>query len=96
LPSTWRGLQALVPLVLTLGVSGYPFLMPPPVGGFATPSANETAPERELFLRWMQVCPKKNKCPFSSSKLAVLCSSCNDILQLLWTPSAFKQKLHFV
>lgn len=53
LPASWEGLAHLLPLVLTLSVSGYPFLIPPPVGGFA---ANSTSPpERELFIRWLQV-----------------------------------------
>ena len=51
LPASWEGLAHLLPLVLTLSVSGYPFLIPPPVGGFA----NGTLPERELYIRWLQV-----------------------------------------
>ena len=51
LPSSWEGLAHLLPLVLTLSVSGYPFLIPPPVGGFI----NSSIPERELFIRWLQV-----------------------------------------
>lgn len=51
LPASWEGLAHLLPLVLTLSISGYPFLIPPPVGGFA----NGTLPERELYIRWLQV-----------------------------------------
>ena len=61
LPSSWDGLKTLLPLVLTLGVAGYPFLIPPPIGGFV--HANDTArsgnsnriPAKELYIRWMQV-----------------------------------------
>jgi len=52
LPSSWEGLAHLLPLVLTLSVSGYPFLIPPPVGGF---TENGSVPERELYIRWLQV-----------------------------------------
>lgn len=51
LPSSWEGLAHLLPLVLTLSVSGYPFLMPPPVGGFS----NSSKPDRELYIRWLEV-----------------------------------------
>ncbi|KAK4029770.1 myogenesis-regulating glycosidase isoform X2 [Daphnia magna] len=51
LPSTWEGLTHLLPLVLTLSVSGYPFLIPPPVGGIS----NLTKPDKELYIRWLQV-----------------------------------------
>jgi len=51
LPASWDGLARLLPLVLTLSVSGYSFLIPPPVGGFT----NSSHPERELYVRWLQV-----------------------------------------
>jgi hypothetical protein len=51
LPSSWDGLVHLLPLVLTLSVSGYPFLIPPPVGGFS----NSSKPDKELYIRWLQV-----------------------------------------
>lgn len=53
LPSSWEGLNELVPLVLTLGVTGYPFLMTPPVGGFM--NSTREKPDKELFIRWLQV-----------------------------------------
>ncbi|KAJ1522038.1 hypothetical protein ONE63_002356 [Megalurothrips usitatus] len=32
-PSTWRGLQSVIPTILTYGIIGYPFIMPGAVGG---------------------------------------------------------------
>jgi len=32
-PSTWRGLQSIIPNILTYGVIGYPFVMPGAIGG---------------------------------------------------------------
>lgn len=52
LPGTWDGLATLLPLVMTLSMSGYPFLIPPPVGGFVS---SGSIPERELYIRWLQV-----------------------------------------
>jgi len=54
LPATWDGLATLLPLVLTLSMSGYPFLIPPPIGGFVN-SASSSNPERELYIRWLQL-----------------------------------------
>jgi myogenesis-regulating glycosidase len=42
--------------VLTLGITGYPFLIPPPIGGFINMTEDVSLqPERELYVRWMQV-----------------------------------------
>lgn len=32
-PSTWKGLQSVIPTILTYGIIGYPFIMPGAVGG---------------------------------------------------------------
>ena len=53
LPATWDGLATLLPLVLTLSMSGYPFLIPPPIGGFVSSASSN--PERELYIRWLQI-----------------------------------------
>lgn len=55
------GLQSVIPSVLTLGVLGYPFVIPNIIGGFgqykkvnSSYSAFEK-PDRELYIRWMQL-----------------------------------------
>ncbi|KAK7491682.1 hypothetical protein BaRGS_00017135 [Batillaria attramentaria] len=55
------GLKSIIPSVLTLGLLGYPFLLVGPVGGVPLPdSFNRTAnaltlPDRELYIRWLQL-----------------------------------------
>lgn len=60
--SSWTGpggLQHLIPSVLTLGLLGYPFVIPNTIGGpgtFKIVNATYTEhikPERELYIRWM-------------------------------------------
>lgn len=46
--TSWKSLQSIIPMILQLGVSGYPLAVPPPIGG----SAVNRVPEEELFLRW--------------------------------------------
>lgn len=58
--STWgydNGLKTLIPAALTFGLLGYPFVLPDMIGGNAyNGSLNGLAyPERELFIRWLQV-----------------------------------------
>lgn len=59
--STWEhknGLNSIVPAVLTLGLLGYPFVVPDVIGGNAYKGDNLTSfvlPERELFIRWLQL-----------------------------------------
>ena len=55
------GLQSVIPSVLTLGILGYPFIIPNVVGGYgqfkkvnSTYSELET-PDRELYMRWMEL-----------------------------------------
>ncbi|XP_066274231.1 myogenesis-regulating glycosidase-like [Branchiostoma lanceolatum] len=51
--SAWdngRGLKSVVPTVLTMGILGYPFVNPGPVGG----SSGEQ-PDRELYVRWLEL-----------------------------------------
>ncbi len=53
--SSWQeegGIKSVIPTVLTFGIIGYPFVLPDMIGG----NAYEKYPDRELFIRWMQVC----------------------------------------
>lgn len=59
--STWghdNGLNSIIPAVLTLGILGYPFVIPDVIGGngFMGDNLNSTKlPERELYIRWLQL-----------------------------------------
>merc|ERR1719483_1242996 len=60
--STWdkkAGLQSIIPSVLTFGVIGYPFVLPDMIGGNAYSDmvsfSGGAYPERELYLRWLQL-----------------------------------------
>ena len=49
--ATWDtaiGLQSVIPTVLTFGILGYPFILPDMIGGNGDP-------DKELFIRWMQL-----------------------------------------
>lgn len=61
--SSWGrdgGLQSIIPSVLSLGVIGYPFILPDMIGGNAYEDYEITIkgdiPDRELYIRWMQTC----------------------------------------
>ena len=52
--SQWRGdnsLQTVIPSVLTLGILGYPFILPDVIGG----NAFSTFPSKELYIRWLEL-----------------------------------------
>jgi len=51
--SSWEGLQTIIPNMLHLGVIGYPFINPGPIGG--KPTQIGSIPEKELFIRWWQL-----------------------------------------
>ncbi|KAH3855155.1 myogenesis-regulating glycosidase-like isoform X1 [Dreissena polymorpha] len=63
--SSWNsngGLRDLIPSVLTLGLLGYPFIVPNTVGGpgnykisSETGEQNSEIPDRELYVRWMAI-----------------------------------------
>ena len=58
--SNWgydNGLKTLIPHMLTMGLIGYPFVLPDMIGGNAYGGSLTTTvyPERELFIRWLQV-----------------------------------------
>jgi len=53
LESSWSSLQSIIPNVLNLGVIGYPFINPGPIGG--RPANNSHIPDLELFTRWWQL-----------------------------------------
>ena len=51
--STWgyeNGLKTLIPHALTMGLIGYPFVLPDMVGG----NAYNGMPDRELYIRWIE------------------------------------------
>lgn len=64
--SSWNGLRKIIPVVLTYGLIGYPFLIPGAVGGdygstegigatsFNT-SLSTKLPDKELYVRWLQL-----------------------------------------
>ena len=49
-----NGLQSVIPAVLTLGILGYPFVIPDVVGGSCM-NGNASSPNRELYIRWFQM-----------------------------------------
>ncbi|GFV41459.1 myogenesis-regulating glycosidase [Trichonephila clavipes] len=56
--STWdasTGLKSIIPAVLTLGLLGYPLVNPGSVGGDVFVSLNATMPDKELYIRWLQL-----------------------------------------
>lgn len=56
--SAWEGedggLQTIIPSTLTLGLLGYPFVLPDMIGGNAQSFAGGAFPDKELFVRWLQ------------------------------------------
>lgn len=55
----FNGLKSVIPAVLTLGILGYPFVLPDMVGGngmdFSTGVSFAQKPDKELYIRWVQV-----------------------------------------
>ncbi len=51
LPPTWEGLRSVVPKILTLGLLGYPYVLPDAVGG----TLHSARPSKDLFTRWLQL-----------------------------------------
>ncbi|XP_069120474.1 myogenesis-regulating glycosidase-like isoform X2 [Argopecten irradians] len=53
LTSSWdrnNGLEKLIPVAMTFGILGYPFVLPDMIGG----NGYIGVPERELYIRWLQ------------------------------------------
>lgn len=50
-----NGLQSVIPAVLTLGILGYPFVIPDVVGGSGGHGNTSSPPDRELYIRWLQM-----------------------------------------
>ena len=53
--SVWgtdHGLQSVIPTVLSLGLAGYPFILPDIIGGNGY---NGKEPDKELYVRWLQL-----------------------------------------
>lgn len=59
--STWgyeNGFKSLIPTVLTMGILGYPYVLPDMIGGNGygeNLGIDVVLPERELYIRWMQL-----------------------------------------
>ncbi|KAL3847851.1 hypothetical protein ACJMK2_018742 [Sinanodonta woodiana] len=62
--SKWNydnGLKTIIPVVLTLGILGYPYILPDMIGGNGYGEdpliayAQTVLPSKELFIRWIQV-----------------------------------------
>ncbi|CAG5124526.1 unnamed protein product [Candidula unifasciata] len=60
--SSWehnKGLKSVIPTTLTYGIMGYPFSLMGPIGGVNidsdTSSNPRKPPEKELFIRWLQL-----------------------------------------
>ncbi|KAK3087847.1 hypothetical protein FSP39_011435 [Pinctada imbricata] len=59
--SNWgyaNGLRTLIPTVLTLGILGYPYILPDMIGGNGYGddfSFDVVLPDRELYIRWLQI-----------------------------------------
>ncbi|XP_076329494.1 myogenesis-regulating glycosidase-like [Tachypleus tridentatus] len=56
--STWdssKGIASVLPTVLTLELLGYAIVNPGAVGGDMLRTVNNTKPERELYIRWLQL-----------------------------------------
>ncbi|XP_054842894.1 myogenesis-regulating glycosidase-like [Eublepharis macularius] len=52
------GLKSLIPTVLTIGLLGYPFILPDMIGGNFLPNKTEGAvdlPDRNLYIRWLEL-----------------------------------------
>ncbi|XP_044299801.1 myogenesis-regulating glycosidase-like [Varanus komodoensis] len=52
------GLKSLIPTVLTIGLLGYPFILPDMIGGNFFPNKTDGAveiPDRELYIRWLEL-----------------------------------------
>nr|XP_060616772.1 myogenesis-regulating glycosidase-like [Anolis sagrei ordinatus] len=52
------GLKSLIPTVLTLGLLGYPFVLPDMICGNFLPNKTDGAvdvPDRELYIRWLEL-----------------------------------------
>ena len=49
----FRGLKTVIPTVLTFGAIGYPFVIPDMIGGNSLGRGEK--PDRELYVRWLQL-----------------------------------------
>lgn len=52
--NTWDqdSIQSVIPSILQMGISGFPFVLPEVIGGSATPGSK---PERNLYIRWLEL-----------------------------------------
>ncbi|XP_046839002.1 myogenesis-regulating glycosidase-like [Xenia sp. Carnegie-2017] len=50
-----NGLRSIIPMVLSIGVIGYPFVTIGPIGGKLDKDPEKAMVEKELFIRWMQL-----------------------------------------
>lgn len=49
-----NGLQTLIPTLLQMSISGYPFIIPDMIGGNNYTPNNGSIPNRELYIRWLE------------------------------------------
>jgi len=57
-----NGLKSLIPTILTMGILGYPYILPDMIGGNgyvnggdSDPLSGTVLPSRELYIRWLQI-----------------------------------------
>ncbi|XP_070532694.1 myogenesis-regulating glycosidase-like [Ptychodera flava] len=65
-----NGLKTMIPTALIMGILGYPFVLPDMIGGNAYSDESfhvVEMPERELFIRWMQLTAYMPSMQFSIS-----------------------------
>ena len=53
--SSWESLQSVIPSVLHAGIIGYPYIMPDIIGGNHPYTDGSTLPDKELYIRWLQL-----------------------------------------
>jgi len=91
LSSTWSSLQSIIPNMLHLGVIGYPFINPGPIGG--QPSNSSSLPSPELYKRWWQLATFLPQLHFltppsayGSQGIATVATKLKDLRENLVTP----------
>ena len=70
-----NGLQSVLNAVISVGLGGYPFIIPNKIGGNVTASSSGTSTATELYIRWVQLCafmPVMEFSYFPSSNQAIV------------------------
>jgi len=50
-----RGFDTVIPTALTFSITGYPYVLPDMIGGNAYIVGREDMPQRELYIRWLEL-----------------------------------------